>query len=105
MPKLRIRIRNHMPFCCGTLAVLSAVTAVVLLFLSRSNPWFAGLQREPYFSWAIGSGRLKVWVAVPGSFSPYVWWTNSWYRGLDGWPIRWDFTLHLGEIIVVAIPL
>lgn len=85
-----------------------AGSAVVLLVQSQSNPWLIGVQHEPHWSWAVGSGRLKVWFAEPGTFSRKDSWTNSWYRGLDGQPIRWDVTLSRGStggVIVIALPL
>lgn len=90
------------------LSLLVATTAIALLVRSRSDPWLVGVQNEPHWSWAVGSGRLKVWVAEPGVPQKYDWWTSSWYRGLDGQPIRWDVTLHRGStggVIVFAIPL
>ena len=88
-------------------ALAASAGATALLFLSRSNPWFAGAQNEPHYSWAVGSGRLKLWVADPGA-SAGGRWSNSWYRNLDGQPIRWDFTLSRGStggVLVLAIPL
>jgi hypothetical protein len=102
--------RAHALLLCaaGALSLLIATAALVLLLLSRSEPWRVGVQNEPHWSWAVGSGRLKVWVAEPGVPRPDNWWTSSCYRGLDGEPIRWDFTFSRGStggVIVVAIPL
>ncbi len=92
----------------GVISLLMAMAALVLLLQSRSDPWLVGVQNEPHWSWAVGSGRLKVLIAEPGVPQPYNQWTNSWYRGLDGRPLRWDLTLSRGStggIIVIAIPL
>jgi hypothetical protein len=92
----------------GAVSLFIATTAFVLLLLSRSDPWLIGAQYEPRWSWAIGSGRLKIWVAEPGVPQKSSRWTSSWYRGLDGRPIRWDLTLSrgtTGSVIVIAVPL
>lgn len=88
--------------------MLMAAGTIAVLVSSRSNPWLVGVQNEPHWAWAVGSGRLKLWLAEPGAFSREDPWTSSWYRGLDGQPLRWDFTLHRGStggIIVLALPL
>ena len=92
----------------GLLCWLLAAGSAALLLESRSNPWLVGIQNEPYWSWAVGSGRLKTWVAEPVLWKEKYGWTSSWYRGLDGQPLRWDVTVHRGStggVIVVAIPL
>ncbi len=92
----------------GTFSLLLATAAIVLLVQSRSTPWLIGVQNEPHWSWAVGSGRLKIWLAEPEVFSSNDSWTSSWYRGLDGQPIRWGFTVHRGStggVIVIAVPL
>ena len=92
----------------GASALCVTVVAIGAFLASISTPWLIGIQNEPHWSWAIGSGRLKVWVAEPGFFAPDETWTASWYRGLDGQPIRWDFTMHRGStggVVVIAIPL
>jgi hypothetical protein len=102
------RSRDVLSVSSGAVSLLIATAAVVLLLLSGSTPWLIGVQNEPKWSWAVGSGRLKVWLAEPGWFSENDRWTSSWYRGLDGQPIRWDFTLHRGStggVLVIAVPL
>lgn len=85
-----------------------AAGSAALLLQSRSNPWLVGVQNEPYWSCAVGSGRFKAWLAEPAMWRDQYGWTNSWYRGLDGQSIRWDITVDRGStggVIVVAIPL
>ena len=96
----------------GILLLSLAIVSSILFVASISNPWLTGVQCEPYYSWAIGSGRLKIWIAELGPYSSKIsaelLWTSSWYRGLDGQPIRWDFTFSNGStggIVVIAIPL
>ena len=103
MPRLSSIIKGT----CGAIALVAIVGSITLMILSRGDPWRFGQQHEPYWSWAIGSGRLKLWIAEPGVFTPTDSWTSSWYRGLDGSPIRWDFTMHRGStggVVVMAIP-
>ncbi len=105
---LQWRSREMLYRYLEALSSLMVGSAVVLLLQSQSNPWLLGVQHEPYCSWAVGSGRLKVWLAEPGVFSRTDVWPNSWYRGLDGQPIRWDVTLSRGStggVIVIALPL
>jgi hypothetical protein len=95
-------------FSFGTSALLVSAVAIVLLVQSRSKPWLFGGQNEPDWSWAVGSGRLKLWLADRGAFSADETWPASWYRGLDGKPIRWGFTAHRGTtggVTVIAVPL
>lgn len=103
-----LSFRRRLLCAVAVFSLLTATAAIALLLLSRSNPWLVGVKNEPHWSWAIGSGRLKTWFAEPGVPQEYEWWTNSWYRGLDGQPIIWGFTLHRGStggVIVLAIPL
>ena len=107
MPSHWSRSREVLCLSSGAVSLLVSAVAVVLLLLSESTPWLIGVQNEPQWSWAVGSGRLKVWVAEPGWFSEKDRWTSSWYRGLDDQPIRWDFTLHRGStggVFVIAVP-
>jgi hypothetical protein len=107
-PGVLARTRRVLLCSFGSLALLLSVGALALLLQSRSNPWLIGVQNEPHWSWAVGSGRLKLWLAEPGAFSSNQTWTSSWYRGLDGKPIRWGFTAHRGStggVIVIAVPL
>jgi hypothetical protein len=90
----------------GAASWLLALAATVLLLLSRSEPWLMGKQHEPHWSWAVGSGRIKLWVAQPEAFESHDWWPAMYYRGLDGSPIRWDVTLNRQEgLTVMALPL
>jgi hypothetical protein len=92
----------------GIVFCLLAMFAAVLFLMSRSTPWLVGRQHEPRWAWAVGSGRVKLWIAEPGVFPPDETWTASWYHGLDGQSIRWDFTLPLippAGIFVAAFPL
>ena len=92
----------------GLFRLSVALVSIVLFVASISNPWLIGVQKKTYCSWAVGSGRLKIWIAEPTQFSNEHLWTNSWFRGLDGQPIRWDFTIPTwptGGIVVIAIPL
>jgi hypothetical protein len=91
----------------GAVFWLLTLAAIALLLLSRSNPWLIGKQRQPYWAWAVGSGRIKLWVAEqPEFFAPENWWPNMYYRGLDGQAIRWDVTLERQvAVMVVALPL
>ncbi|MFO0918593.1 MAG: hypothetical protein U0872_09795 [Planctomycetaceae bacterium] len=92
----------------GIALCLLAIAASTLFLLSRSTPWLIGRANEPRWAWAIGSGRVKLWVAEPGAFQPQDTWTASWYHGLDGQPTRWDLTLpelSPGGVFVVALPL
>jgi len=76
-----------------------------LFVASAGRPWLFGVQREPRWAFAIGSGRLKLWWAQQAAFSLNDSWTSSWYRGLDGQTIRWDVSISPGTVRVVAIPL
>jgi len=102
------RLSSVIKATCGAVTTVAITGSITLIFLSRGDPWRFGQQHEPHWSWAIGSGRLKLWVAEPGIFAPTDTWASSWYRGLDGSPTRWDFTLHRGStggVVVMAIPL
>ena len=99
---------HRLLFPTGIAFCLLAIAACTLFLLSRSTPHLTGRQHEPDWAWAVGSGRVKVWIAEPGAFAPHDTWTASWYRGLDGQPLRWDFTLpplSPGGVFVFAIPL
>ncbi|MHC4976270.1 MAG: hypothetical protein ACYTF7_06655 [Planctomycetota bacterium] len=72
----------------GVWFVLLSLSGMILLVVSRGDPWFAGHNHEPNWAWAVGSGRLKIWVAGPDY--ALDWWPNMYYRGLDGSPLRWD---------------
>lgn len=83
------------------------LASAVLGVCSSGSKWLIGEQHEPYYSWAVGSGRIKIWLAEDDAFEPGDWWARGWYRGLDGDPLRWDFDYHhasTGGITVVAIP-
>ena len=102
------RSLQFLALCSGATALCVTVVAIAAFLASISNPWLIGIQNEPHWSCAIGSGRLKVWVAELGFDKTFETWTASWYRGLDGRPIRWDFTFSRGStggIVVIAIPL
>ena len=102
------RSLEFLALASGVSTLFVVVVSIAVLLASISKPWLIGIQNEPHWSLAIGSGRLKAWVAEPGFFAPHETWAASWYRGLDGQPIRWDFTLHRGTtggVVVIAIPL
>ena len=82
-----------------------ALVILATWIASAGRPWLCGVQHEPRWATAIGSGRVKVWWARAGAFSPEDGWIASWYRGLDGAPIRWGCSASFGAVRVVAIPL
>jgi hypothetical protein len=84
------------------------VGSIALMALSYGSKWRFGQRHEPRWSWAIGSGRFKLWFADSRYFGPKDWWPNMWYRGLDAASIRWDFSFeHNSEVgmTICAIPL
>lgn len=97
--------------CSSTFARLRWVLGTIALSLcvawvaSLGQPWCLGIQREPRWACAVGSGRVKLWWAKDGAFMTGDTWTSSWYRGLDGSAVRWGVDASFGVVRVVAIPL
>lgn len=79
------------------------VISLTIWLSSTGTPWLIGQQREPRWAWALGSGRLKLWWSSDHPADRT--WTTSWYRGLDGRPIRWDITFSRNVVNTLALPL